>query len=478
MRTTPIILDRLDASLMQHGVRLKRSQLLETAAMAFGYHSSNEFTAAARAGDLNMPQPDVVGRVTVADTDLVALRDHSGAIYAIEEGFLEQVVDQERRETFGPSPYGGLVDLTDVTAHPATAWDREAARPWPLEEGAKRHVARNGEGETIAETNDLEEARGACRTEEDRTDLDAYVVDRTDRTISRARCCWRPEPLPAIDACADVAAELFMARLERDEAVASHDTTLRISVPDWRAWEKDLKKASRKGQEPISDELLHQFRHAVADVHCKSSSSEKSEVVYRQARYVEKHLGGLIARLDRAEEALRDAGLAPKEIARKTKDDAAETLAAIEAVTSRRKDKSMPGLYEVDATRDGDKCREIFMVRDGEDPEDVGRRIAAKEFRIDLEDHRYPEAGSPDEEVDDDGNVIPDYSNFDSECDTFCVEAVDYPEAAAIISDALVELSTGGDFRYGIPHDHPARIKLIAARQMIVPKPTATDPAA
>ena len=454
-RTTPIILDRLDASLMRHGVRLKRSQLLETAAMAFGYHNSNEFTSAARAGDLNMPQPDVVGRVTVAGTPLIAMRDHSGAIYAIEESFIEQAVDQERRETFGPSPYGGLVDLTDVGGHPATSWTVPAG-PAAADEGQPRYMAYGTEDMVVLiETDDLEAARKACEDEDGRADLETYVVDRHERTISRARWCWRSEPLPAVAAPADAAAELFIARSERDEAIERHQQTLRCDVPDWRQWEADLKKASHKRQDPISDEILHQFRHAVADVHCKSTSSEKWEVTYRQERYVKKHLGGLLARLDRAEEALREAGLAPKEIARKSREDAAETLAAIEAVTARHPDRDMPGLYEVDATRDGEVCREIFRVEDGQDPEDAGRAIAAKAFRLELEDFRF------DGELD----------GFDSECDTFSVSPVAYPEVAAIIGDALMDLSSTS-FQHGMPHDHPARIKLLAVVERLRPRPT------
>ena len=478
MNTTKIILDRLAASLEANGVRLKRSQLLEATSMAWGYHNSNEFSAAVKRGDLDPPAALPLGRIMFGDGALIVLRDpSSGAPYAIDESFLEGPVENERRERFGPTPYGGLVDLGNVADHPATVWNEPGVHPrGPRHDvDAPRYMAYDPQDlRVLVETDDLEVAREACHLDDGRMDLESYIVDRRERTISRARCCWRIESLPVVDAGADVAAELFMARVERDETKESHATTLRIDVPDWRTWEKSLKKASHKQQEPISDEILHQFRHAIADVTSKSSSSEKSQVVYRQTRYVEKHLGGLIARLDRAEEALREAGLAPAEIARKSKDDAAETLAAIEAVTTRRKDLTMHNLYEVEATRDGDKCREVFAVLDGQDPDDLGRRITAKAFRMDLEDYRHRDL----EELDKSGNPIPDYSGFDSECDTFEVSPVMMPEAAAIIGDALSELSAGGDFRYGIPHDHPARIKLVAARRMIEPRPTVVTPAA
>lgn len=459
MNTTKIILDRLAASLEANGVRLKRSQLLEATSMAWGYHNSNEFSAAVKRGDLDPPAALPLGRVMFGDGALIVLRDPlSGAPYAIDESFLEGPVENERRERFGPTPYGGLVDLGNVADHPATVWNEPGIQPkGPRHDvDAPQYMAYDPQDlRVLAETDDLEVAREACRLDDGRMDLESYIVDRRDRTISRARCCWRIEKLPVVDAGADVAAELFMARVERDEAIESHATTLRIDVPDWRTWEKSLKKASHKRQDPISDEILHQMRHAVADVTSKSSSSEKFEVRYRQDRYVEKHLGGLLARLDRAEEAMREAGIAPAEIARKSKDDAAEMLAAIETVTTSRAGMQMPGLYEVHATRDGSRCHEIFRVEDDQDPEDRAREIVAKEFRMDLEDFRFE--GSLD--------------GFDSECDTFDVQSATYPEEAAIIGDALGILSAS-ILPHGLTHDHPARIKLLAAVDRIRPKPT------
>lgn len=460
MRTTPIILDRLDASLNQHGVRLKRSQLLETAAMAFGYHNSGEFSSAAKAGDLTPPRPEVLGTLTADGVTLVAMRDQSGGVYAIEESFLEQVVDEERRETFGPSPYGGLVDLSAVTSQTLPEWARRTLAVHD-DDAAPRYVAVGGENrDTLIETDDLEAARKACHDEEGKLDLDTYVIDRMDWTISRSRCCWRIEEMPSVQpslsARADTAAELHMARVEREDVEHKMEQILACDVPDWRRWEKSLKKASHKKQDPISDEILHQFRHAVADVTSKSSSSEKFEVTYRQQRYVEKHLGGLLARLDRAEEALREAGIAPAEISRKSKDDASERLAAIEAVDSRRGGQPVLNLFQVNATRDGETCDEIFEIRNDDDPEEVGRKIAAKAFRMDIYDFRNENGGHED---------------FDGECDTFSVAPVLYPEVAGIIDDVLILLASSG-LGSGMTHDHPARVKLLAAASKVRPKAT------
>lgn len=403
MDAKKIILSRLDSALRKRGVTLKRAALLETAAAAFGHHNSNEFTAALGRGDYD------------ATAAAIASAD--------------------------PTPAAPIPHASEDPVHP---------------DGNTRYLAFDPELGLLAATDDLDAAKAACR-DGDRLNLSSYVVDRTERTILQTMNCWRMEPLVLMDDPTTLAALLHLERQRAEEIQNRLETTLRIDVPDWRSWEKDLKKASHKRQDPVSDEILHQIRHAVADVHCKSSASERSEVDGRQMRYVEKHLGGLLARLDRAEEALRDAGLAPKEIARKPKDDAAERLAAIEAVVPRRAGSLIPDLYEVDATRDGTRCREIFRVSAAEDPENRAREIAAREFRMDLEEHR-----------DEDGTL----DGFDGECDSFEVSPVSYPEAAAIIGDALADLSIGGDFRYGMPHSHPARIKLLAARSLIVPQPT------
>lgn len=458
MRKTPIILDRLDAALKKNDVTLKRAQLLETAAMAFGYHNAAEFSAADKAGGLDAAPAEVIGRVNLAGIELIAMKDGSGTLYAIDETFLEQVVEQERRELFGISPYGGLVYLGHVADHPATDCGAMPSADDKRMTSSKGRYALLDSGFDQTTRHDTEvEAQTAAMNGEDRTDV--MIVDLINSEAQHYDWGWRSIPVEGRDEREIMLAASFavaQARLVRSRE--SHEQTLRLDVPDWRTWEKDLKKASRKGQDPISDEILHQFRHAVADVTSKSSSSQKFEVTYRQQRYVEKHLGGLIARLDRAEDALRDANIAPKDISRRTADDAAEMLAAIEAVKTVRAGEKIPGLYEVDATRDGSRCREVFRVGEDEDPEERAREIAAKEFRMNLDDYR-------DDEYE-------DSSLFDSECDSFYVEPVMMPEAAAIISDALVLLSTGGDFRFGIPHDHPARIKLIAAREKMVIQPS------
>ena len=78
-----------------------------------------------------------------------------------------------------------------------------------------------------------------------------------------------------------------------------------IRCPDWTAWETDLKRAAVKDATPISDEDLDRFRHALADVHCKSSSAQRDEVEYSLQRFGAKMWRQILARLDAAEARAR-----------------------------------------------------------------------------------------------------------------------------------------------------------------------------
>jgi len=113
MKTSaPVHVDRLARALKAQGIDIRRSTIIELVAAAFGYHNSNEFQAAARAGDL-APAPAVAaGRLDLDDgTPLVVLRDGEGRTYAIG-----QTQDRDRLGTIGITPYGGLVTLPDLDA--------------------------------------------------------------------------------------------------------------------------------------------------------------------------------------------------------------------------------------------------------------------------------------------------------------------------------------------------------------------------
>jgi len=109
----PVLLDRLSHALARHGVRMRRQQLLETAAYAFACRSSDEFSAALKAGELETPPVTAVGRVSLPDgtTVIIVTDPQASSHYGIDESFVETVVDGERRERIGVTPYGHLVDL-------------------------------------------------------------------------------------------------------------------------------------------------------------------------------------------------------------------------------------------------------------------------------------------------------------------------------------------------------------------------------
>lgn len=120
-RTTQILIDRLQQAISTHtGTSVSRSQAIEIAASAFGFHHSNEFTAhnkKPQSTDVIAPEVQLLGSITPNDNigELILVRDpRANAVYAIEESFATQVVNEERRETFGVSPYGGLVDLSPI----------------------------------------------------------------------------------------------------------------------------------------------------------------------------------------------------------------------------------------------------------------------------------------------------------------------------------------------------------------------------
>lgn len=119
--SSPIILDRLKNALAAHGVSLKRNQLLDVAASAYGYRNNNAFSAAAKDKELTAPRADKLG---VDDHGLLVLRDpKTGAIFAIDPKAQDAQADR-----WCLSPYGGIIDVTgldvqdqvSVTVHTAT----------------------------------------------------------------------------------------------------------------------------------------------------------------------------------------------------------------------------------------------------------------------------------------------------------------------------------------------------------------------
>jgi hypothetical protein len=117
-KSSKILLDRLSYALEREGVTLKRRALLETAAYVFAYRDSNAFTKAAETGSFEAPHVVPIGRLQLPNGEavIVVTDPIANSAYAIDEAFVEQVVEEERREQIGVTPYGHLVRLDQLAA--------------------------------------------------------------------------------------------------------------------------------------------------------------------------------------------------------------------------------------------------------------------------------------------------------------------------------------------------------------------------
>lgn len=107
MNTIRIHIERLATALASKGLRLKRHNLLEVVAAAFGYHNHNEAKAAADRGDLKAPMAERVGRIAADGQELVVLRDvRADALYAV-------AASKVTAGGVGITPYGNLVGIPE-----------------------------------------------------------------------------------------------------------------------------------------------------------------------------------------------------------------------------------------------------------------------------------------------------------------------------------------------------------------------------
>lgn len=114
-----IHLDRLDAALGAHGVKLKRHELLDIASRAFGHQNPNETSALAAAGDLDPPPAQPIARVDVGDDSVMLMRDmQTEMVFGVSERFLSGVATDRTRQ-FANTPYGGMTDLRRVSVSDA-----------------------------------------------------------------------------------------------------------------------------------------------------------------------------------------------------------------------------------------------------------------------------------------------------------------------------------------------------------------------
>lgn len=112
-KNTPIILDRLEAALAQHNVKLKRTQLLQIAASSFGFANTHQFTAADDKGEFNVLPASYVGQETLEVEGEIRFfdifREESGEPFLVSWDVIDKANARVNQWISGPS--GKLYDL-------------------------------------------------------------------------------------------------------------------------------------------------------------------------------------------------------------------------------------------------------------------------------------------------------------------------------------------------------------------------------
>jgi len=195
MKTTPILLDRLHSALKARDVVLKRTDLLQVAASAFGLRNVHEMSALDDRGDMCAPAVRCIGTHDVPHVgEMAFFQDPAGDVFAVTTMRLDR--DVGRGADWILSPFGGLVDvssarrkITDDEVPSSAPADREV--PYLLTDTDCSHVHGRG-GDMDA----LGEARGTFQDEfypltDDETayvDPDMTTESQDDRHQARLGC--------------------------------------------------------------------------------------------------------------------------------------------------------------------------------------------------------------------------------------------------------------------------------------------------
>lgn len=277
-KTAAIMLDRLQNALVAQGVTLKRHALLEVASSAFGHRNSNEFTDAARKGELTPPPALPVGSVMLPNgEELIILRDQvANSSYGICAAFVEQVVEGVKAETIGITPYGHLAWLGDLAAGdiaPIRMPDAKEAdtRSGPMHLGIVTH--KHGENEYLAATRELLEA-----------EIDAYCIENWFEIRGEEDVPEDPSGLPLGEAM-----RIYFEIMEEREAEwvstseveptvdDAGDRTVEVGSDDQEAIVEDLERALASG---FWNELA-QSDDVAGDVEARRQSRETREAIGR-----------------------------------------------------------------------------------------------------------------------------------------------------------------------------------------------------
>lgn len=460
--------DRLDAMLTQQGVHLKRTKVLELLAAALGYHNVHECTAASERGDLTPPPVEPICRVEIPGGEaLIVVRDpNSNAPYGIDESFIEQVIEEERREAYGPSPYGGLMDLTKIASH------RTATSNGPLDPGASaigtgtlRILVELEVDGPVTESVILDNVRNAIvyqRAEHGLSgDDDEGMVGQVSTRILKTGTPSDDDTKRLGEQLGQIIRETGRSRIHVALIHHSHGIDVRLGTTlasvsrqvaeyareNWdEAWEND-QVAARKDRIGLPED-------------CDGLDDDEIERMYFAAMSLfdaTDYVDYSVIEVDDEEGLSHDSDVA--------------TAVSVPSSTP------FPGvpadLWEVYAARDGDTFRQVFRVKDDEDPEVTGRKLVASAFGLDVDDYvddwLIPNGEDEDEqdetESDDEDEEEPDYSSFDADLDGIAIDQADFdPELKAAL-----KLSWEAASR--LPEGDPLRDRIVKQVMDAMPTP-------
>lgn len=450
-KTKPIAVhvDRLVEAFAAQGVELKRTRALEIVAAAFGFHNTHECTAASKRGDLSPPAAVPVCRIDIPGGEtLIVVRDPvSGAPYAIDETFVDQVAGDERREAYGPSPYGRLLDLGDIGIGqvPSTPAPDRSDVP---HDGIVRilvELATTGSVTDEVVRSNVQRAVEAWKgnvglsADDDEGMVDGVLcrmLDPTDRSPAASG--------KASDGLVDSLRTGGNAGIHAAIIHSKHGVELRLGTTlanvsrqmgdyvreNWDdAWQADqnVEEKDRIGV-PETPEGL---------------DDDQAEQMYFEALGAASTLDYVDYEVITLDDVLSPTSDMPSSPSTETTIQPVEPFPGVPA-----------DLYSVVASRDGHVFDATFRLEDGENEEDRGRELAARAFGLDLDDFYdddvHDEDYEPTEDEEDEARDARN-CNFDADIDSIEIGR------ASFADDLLPILQASWEAAHRLPLGDPLR---------------------
>jgi hypothetical protein len=448
--------DRLVSALAEQGIDVRRTKALELVAAAFGFHNTHECTAASKRGDLTPPAARPVCRIEIPGGEaLIVLRDPvSDAPYAIDETFVEQVVEDGRREAYGPSPYGRLLDLSAVGDDPATAWSPMLERQTAQRDGSIRILVELDTDGPVSADVVRDSVHNAIVFQRAEHGLSA---DEDEGMVGGIRTRILGDEASTSDSGATdhlLAALRSSGRTDVHVAVIHnrHGVELRLGTT-LAAVSRQVGDYVRENWDDAwqADQNAEECDRADVPETPDGLDDDRAEEMYFQAvnRFSASDY------VDYEVIALGDAP-APKDAV-----PAAEPFPGVPA-----------DHYTVNASRDGDVINTTFRLNEGENEEDRGREIAAESFGLKLDDYYDDDHGDDDGDLTDEEKEEAEEEakenrnqNFDADIDSIEI-------ARASFDDMLLPiLETSWAAAQKLPAGDPLRDVIRRQIMDAMPKP-------